>query len=156
MSTATLDRDVVERIVRQVVSQQYSFAPNGASSDVTGLVNKAPELVVSVSARHVHLTDEHVETLFGPGHTLTPAKDLYQDGFYAAEETVMVVGPRRRMLPNVRVLGPTRGLQPGGAGVHRRDFAGHRPAGACQRQHRRARPAACWSVRRAWWNWPKG
>ena len=35
-------------------------------------------------------------------------KELYQDGFYAAEETVMVVGPRRRMLPSVRVLGPTR------------------------------------------------
>jgi propanediol utilization protein len=35
-------------------------------------------------------------------------KPLYQDGFYAAEETVMVVGPRRRMLPAVRVLGPTR------------------------------------------------
>ena len=47
---------------------------------------------------------EHVEKLFGPGRTLTPAKDLYQDGFYAAEETVMVVGPRRRMLPSVRVL----------------------------------------------------
>ena len=46
--------------------------------------------------------------LFGPGHKLTPMKDLYQDGFYAAEETVMVVGPRRRMLPSVRVLGPTR------------------------------------------------
>ena len=67
-----------------------------------------PNLVVSISARHCHLTDEHVETLFGPGHKLTPMKDLYQDGFYAAEETVMVVGPRRRMLPAVRVLGPTR------------------------------------------------
>ena len=55
----------------------------------------------------MHLTDEHVEVLFGPGHTLTPGKPLYQDGFYAAEETVMVVGPRRRMLPTVRVLGPT-------------------------------------------------
>jgi propanediol utilization protein len=39
---------------------------------------------------------------------LTPDKPLYQDGFYAAAETVMVVGPRRRMLPTVRVLGPTR------------------------------------------------
>ncbi len=67
-----------------------------------------PNLVVSISARHCHLTDEHVETLFGPGHKLTPMKELYQDGFYAAEETVMVVGPRRRMLPAVRVLGPTR------------------------------------------------
>ena len=46
--------------------------------------------------------------LFGPGRKLTPMKPLYQDGFYAAEETVMVVGPRRRMLPSVRVLGPTR------------------------------------------------
>src|SRR5262249_26973198 len=42
------------------------------------------------------------------GHTLTVMKPLYQDGFYAAEETVMIVGPKRRMLPAVRVLGPTR------------------------------------------------
>jgi propanediol utilization protein len=54
------------------------------------------------------LTDEHVERLFGKGRTLVPAKPLYQDGFYAAEQTVMIVGPRRRMLPEVRVLGPTR------------------------------------------------
>lgn len=100
--TSELTRDTIERIVRQIVRQQFSFENNGAPTA------SAPKLVVSVSARHVHLTDEHVERLFGPGHTLTPAKDLYQDGFYAAEETVMVVGPRRRMLPNVRVLGPTR------------------------------------------------
>ena len=43
-----------------------------------------------------------------PGAKLIPEKPLYQDGFYAAEQTVMVVGPRRRMLPTVRVLGPTR------------------------------------------------
>ncbi len=66
------------------------------------------KLAVSVSARHVHLSDEHVEILFGPGRKLTPMKPLYQDGFYAAEETVMVVGPRKRMLPSVRILGPTR------------------------------------------------
>ena len=54
------------------------------------------------------MTDEHVEILFGRGSVLEPDKDLYQDGFYAAKQTVMVVGPRRRMLPNVRVLGPTR------------------------------------------------
>jgi putative phosphotransacetylase len=99
MSTApTLDRSAIERIVRDVVRKQLA------------LPTSAPEakLLVSISARHVHLTDEHVETLFGKGHKLTPSKALYQDGFYAAEETVMVVGPRRRMLPNVRVLGPTR------------------------------------------------
>jgi propanediol utilization protein len=73
-----------------------------------GTAASPPNLVISISARHVHLSDEHVEILFGAGHTLTPMKPLYQDGFFAAEETVMVVGPRRRMLPTVRILGPTR------------------------------------------------
>lgn len=97
IATPALDRAAVEQIVRQIVLAQV------------GGPAWRPELVVSVSARHCHLTDEHVEILFGPGRKLTPMKDLYQDGFYAAEETVMVVGPgRRRMLPTVRILGPTR------------------------------------------------
>lgn len=97
MSTrAPIDRNAVEQIVREIVLSSSS-APNDQ-----------PNLVVSISARHVHLTDEHVETLFGAGRTLTVMKDLYQDGFFAAEETVMVVGPRKRMLPSVRILGPTR------------------------------------------------
>jgi putative phosphotransacetylase len=100
-STATLDRTTVEKIVREIVTSTLTSAAGGRRGD-------APNLVVSISARHLHLTDEHVETLFGPGHKLTIMKPLYQDGFYAAEETVMVVGPKRRMLPNVRVLGPTR------------------------------------------------
>jgi putative phosphotransacetylase len=97
MSTATtLDRRLVEQIVREIVLAQVGGPPN------------KPNLVVSVSARHIHLTDADVETLFGAGHKLTVAKDLYQDGYFAAEETLMVVGPRRRMLPTVRILGPTR------------------------------------------------
>jgi putative phosphotransacetylase len=97
MSIATsVDRSLVEEIVRELVLK-HAGAPDGQA-----------ELVVSISARHVHLTDAHVETLFGPGRKLTPMKDLYQDGFFAAEETVMIVGPRRRMLPSVRILGPTR------------------------------------------------
>lgn len=101
MSTATLDRSYVERIVREVVLSKFAPKANGAAST-------DPKLVVSISARHVHLTDEHVEILFGKGATLTPMKPLYQDGFFAAKETVMIVGPRRRMLPEVRILGPTR------------------------------------------------
>jgi len=99
ISASNIDRTAVERIVRQIVLQQVGG---------NGKPDAEPEVVVSISARHCHLTDEHVEILFGPGHTLTPAKPLFQDGFYAAEETVMLVGPRRRMLPTVRVLGPTR------------------------------------------------
>ena len=96
-----IDRRLIEQIVRQIVINQV-----GTSVDEH--LCSSSKLVVSVSARHCHLTDQHVETLFGPGRTLTPAKPLYQNGFFAAEETVMVVGPRRRMLPNVRILGPTR------------------------------------------------
>jgi len=92
----SIDRSQVEKIVREIVVQLLG-GPKGK-----------PELVVSISARHCHLSQEDVETLFGRGHQLTPMKPLYQDGFYAAEETVMLVGPRRRMLPSVRVLGPTR------------------------------------------------
>ncbi len=95
-TTMPIDRGTVERIVREIVLKQDSGSPSQS------------ELVVSISARHVHLTDEHVETLFGKGHTLTVMKDLYQDGYFAAEEAVMIVGPRRRMLPAVRILGPTR------------------------------------------------
>lgn len=111
-STPMIDKSIIERIVREIVTKR-----TGSGGDVTSHPDVAhetvaasgpPKLAVSISARHVHLTDQHVETLFGPGHVLTPMKDLYQDGFYAAEETVMVVGPRRRMLEKVRVLGPTR------------------------------------------------
>lgn len=102
MSSATVDRNQVEALVRQIVQR----VAQGTSSSPTPAAE--PDLRVSISARHVHLTDEHVERLFGPGRTLTPGKPLYQDGFYAAEETVMIVGPRKRMLPEVRVLGPTR------------------------------------------------
>ncbi len=95
-TAATIERSAIETIIRRVVRKEFAS------------VQTEPHLVVSVSARHVHLTDAHVEVLFGAGHSLTPQKALYQDGFYAAEETVMVVGPRKRMLPTVRILGPTR------------------------------------------------
>jgi propanediol utilization protein len=93
---APIDRNLIEQIVREIVLAQVGGPPG------------KPNLVVSVSARHCHLTDADTETLFGAGHKLTIQKDLYQDGYFAAEETVMVVGPKRRMLPTVRVLGPTR------------------------------------------------
>jgi putative phosphotransacetylase len=111
MSTSTMDRDHIESLVRQVVKRlmQSGVSPTGAvGGGVATSGPKKPDLRVSISARHVHLTDEHVEQLFGPGAKLTPGKPLYQDGFYAAEQTVMLVGPRKRMLPEVRVLGPTR------------------------------------------------
>lgn len=103
MTTATLSRSDVERVVRDILVRHLS------SGSVPAPPAKPNPLVVNISARHCHLTQEHVEVLFGKGRTLTPMKDLYQDGYYAAEETVAIVGPRRRILPEVRVLGPCRG-----------------------------------------------
>ncbi|QDT31002.1 phosphate propanoyltransferase [Thalassoglobus polymorphus] len=102
----TLSRSDVERVVRSVLNRQFQGVAPQQQAPVTGKPNP---LKVNISARHCHLTEEHVEILFGKGRTLTPMKWLYQEGYYAAEETVAIVGPRRRMLPEVRVLGPCRG-----------------------------------------------
>ncbi len=72
---------------------------------------RAPNpLLVNVSARHCHLTPQAVETLFGKGRTLTPIKWLYQKDQYAAKETVTLIGPRSRVISNLRILGPCRDL----------------------------------------------
>lgn len=62
---------------------------------------------IGVSARHVHLTQEHVEVLFGEGYHLTKKKDL-MGGQFASNETVTLVGLKLRAIENVRVLGPVR------------------------------------------------
>ena len=65
------------------------------------------QVPVGVSARHIHLTQGHVEALFGEGYKLTKKKDL-MGGQYACNETVTVVGLKLRAIENVRVLGPVR------------------------------------------------
>jgi putative phosphotransacetylase len=96
-------RAVVEHLVRQAVySRLGKPLPRSAA---------APNpLVVNVSARHCHLTQEAVEILFGKGHQLQVHKWLYQEGQFAAKETVTLVGPRSRVISNLRILGPCRTL----------------------------------------------
>ena len=53
--------------------------------------------IVETSARHVHVTQEHLEILFGKGYELTKKKDLSQPGQFACEERVTVVGPKRNL-----------------------------------------------------------
>ena len=62
---------------------------------------------IGVSARHIHLTQEHVEALFGPGYQLTKKKDL-MGGQFASNEQVTLVGLKLRAIENVRILGPCR------------------------------------------------
>ncbi|MBQ8813651.1 MAG: phosphate propanoyltransferase [Lachnospiraceae bacterium] len=65
------------------------------------------KVLVETSARHLHVTKEHFEILFGAGAELTPKKDLSQPGQYACAERVTVVGPKKE-LPGVSILGPFR------------------------------------------------
>ena len=62
---------------------------------------------ISTSARHIHLTREHVDLLFGPGHRLTVKAPLSQPGQFACEETLTITGPKNH-IQNVRILGPER------------------------------------------------
>jgi propanediol utilization protein len=98
MSTLAVDRSLVERFVRQALTSR--LGGNGQLA--------APKLVVNISARHCHVTQADLERLFGKGHQLHVHKPLYQDGFFAAEETVTIIGPRHRLIPNLRILGPCR------------------------------------------------
>lgn len=62
---------------------------------------------IGLSNKHVHLSKEHLDVLFGEGHELTPTKDLVQPGQFASEEKVDIVGPKKT-LTGIRVLGPVR------------------------------------------------
>jgi putative phosphotransacetylase len=96
-------RAVVEHLVRQAVYQRLG-------KPIPRTATAPNPLVVNVSARHCHLTPEAVETLFGPGHKLQVHKWLYQEGQFAAKETVTLIGPRSRVISNLRILGPCRSL----------------------------------------------
>ena len=65
------------------------------------------KILVEVSARHIHLSKEHLEALFGKGYELTPKKNLSQPGQFACEERVTVVGSKKE-LAGVSILGPVR------------------------------------------------
>jgi len=96
-------RAVVEHLVRQAVYQRL-----GKPLPLPATVPNP--LVVNVSARHCHLTQDAVEALFGKGHQLTVHKWLYQEGQFAAKETLTLIGPRSRVISNLRILGPCRSL----------------------------------------------
>src|SRR5262252_4338536 len=68
---------------------------------------KQQPFLVEISAHHIHLTQEHVEALFGKGHHLTKHADLSQPGQFACKEQLSIVGPKGK-IERVRVLGPTR------------------------------------------------
>jgi len=89
---------MVERIVRQVALEYLGRGKNAP----------APVLTVQTSSRHMHICREDMDVLFGPGTELTFDRPLFQEGNFAAKETVTIVGPRSRLISNLRILGPMR------------------------------------------------
>jgi putative phosphotransacetylase len=96
---SAVDRNVVEELVRQVALEYLGRGKDTGS---------APTLTVMASARHMHICREDMDVLFGPGTELTVYKDLYQAGNFAANEKVTIIGPRSRLISNLRILGPMR------------------------------------------------
>ncbi len=88
------------KLVAEIVNRVMAECKGGSSSNDT--------VPVGVSNRHIHLSAEHLEILFGKGYELTPIKDLSQPGQFACKEQLTIVGPSLRPIEGVRVLGPVR------------------------------------------------
>ncbi len=93
-----MDEKKIETITRLVME----VLENDAAGHTDGYM-----VPIGVSARHVHLTQEHVEVLFGAGYHLTKKKEL-MGGQFASNEQVTIVGTKLRAIENVRILGPVR------------------------------------------------
>lgn len=94
------EKTLVEEITKRVLSALQAEGDTG---------QEIAALPVGISVRHVHVSASDLEVLYGPGHKLIPLRDLYQEGEFAAQEVVALVGPKMRAIENVRILGPVRG-----------------------------------------------
>jgi putative phosphotransacetylase len=88
-----MDKEKIRLLVQEIVKKT---------------LNHSKQVPIAVSNRHIHLSPEHVERLFGRGYKLNKLKSLSQPNQFAAKETVTLIGPKGR-IANVRVLGPSRG-----------------------------------------------
>lgn len=95
-----MNKAELEKIIRETLE--------GILKGENSTTEETPEeFMVEASGRHIHLSKEHLEQLFGKGYELTKAKDLSQPGQYAAKERVRVIGPKGEF-SNVVILGPCR------------------------------------------------
>lgn len=89
-----MEQKALEELIKNLVKQEL-------------YTEKIITVPIGVSARHLHVTQEHLEILFGKGAVLHPMKEL-MGGQYAAEERVTIVGTNMRLIENIRILGPVR------------------------------------------------
>lgn len=103
-----VDHDLVQRITKEVMCRLSENTLATQPSTVRVPVPTSRNIPVGVSARHIHLCQEHLSALFGQGAQLNVAHALAQPEEFAAQEKLTLVGPRLRAIENVRVLGPLR------------------------------------------------
>jgi len=103
MTEGTMEYDA--KTISEIVSKVVASVNAGASPSAATFDGDIP---VGVSNRHIHLSREHLDILFGAGYELTPLKDLSQPGQYACKEQLTLIGPSLRAIEGVRVLGPLR------------------------------------------------
>lgn len=101
------EEQLIQLIAREVVVRIRAAGGPVPADPTPASALGADQVILNVSARHLHLSPAHVEALFGPGYRLTRLRELMQPGQFAANETVAVIGPRGSF-PKVRVLGPAR------------------------------------------------
>ncbi|PTW51447.1 propanediol utilization protein [Rhodovulum kholense] len=100
--------NMIDRIVAEVLAQGRAAAKEAAAPTAAAGPEADPALVpIGVSNRHIHLSRQDMDALFGPGAMLTRKKAMKQPGQYAAEETVIIRGAKGE-IGKVRVLGPLR------------------------------------------------
>ena len=109
-----INEELVRQIITKVVSGyqeqnnvQAEEKPPVIKTVTCPISEQDVEILVEASARHVHLTEEDIETLFGKGYKLTPVKKLTQVGQFACKERVTLIGPKN-IYRNVAILGPAR------------------------------------------------
>ena len=91
-----------EQQLKELVNKVIESMGSNSSANTDG------DIPVGISNRHIHLSREHVDILFGKGYELTKLKDLSQPGQFACKEQLTIVGPSMRAIEGVRVLGPER------------------------------------------------
>ena len=114
MSGSNINEELVRQIITKVVSgyQEQSKVQEEEKKPVIKTITcpvseQDVDILVEASARHVHLTEKDIETLFGKGYKLTPVKKLTQVGQFACKERVTLIGPKN-IYRNVAILGPAR------------------------------------------------
>ena len=106
MDYNTLVDNITKKILQELAQREKPSWETQARKSLSSANGKW--IPIGISARHVHLTREVFEQLYGRGKEITVYTELYQPGEFASAEVITLIGPRLRAIQDVRILGPFR------------------------------------------------